>query len=162
MSAIFTLAPKGHPTNPAILEAGYKLWSTYRQGDTTCTNRFYVRSNLAETAGGQNWHLIAEATIDGTWYVDRGLGFLAQGGMLLARFLIDRGMRVRSQVVAYQGKVCHYPATAKVYSLPSILNGMVAVVSRDNEADRRQAARKVSLADMIAARVERAKKGGAK
>ena len=159
MTNIFTLAPKGHPTDPAILEAGYKLWSTYRQGDTTCTSRFYVRSNLAETAGGQDWHLIAEATIDGTWYVDRGLGFLAQGGMLLSRFLIDKGFSVRSQVAAYKGKVVHYPATAKVYSLPSILNGMVAIVSRDKQADMRQAARKTSLADMIAAR--EARKGGA-
>lgn len=159
--SIFTLAPKGHPTNPVVLEAGYKLWSTYRQCTDTDLHRFYVRSNLAETAGGQDWHLIAEVTIDGTWYVDRGLGFLAQGGMLLARFLIDRGFRVRSQVAAYKGRVEFYPATAKVYSLPSILNGMRAVVSRDKQADMRQAARKMDLADMIAAREAKAKKGGA-
>jgi hypothetical protein len=140
MNAIFTLAPKGHPTNPAELEAGYKLWSTYARSID------------------QAWHIIAEQT-NGTWYVDRGLGFFAQGGMLLARHLIDSGKRVRSQMTAYQGRVEYYPATAKVYSLPSILNGMRAVVSRDKQADMRHAARKMSLADMIAAR--EARKGGA-
>jgi len=158
MTTIFTLAPADHPTDPCILEHGYKLWSTYARSLDGC--RVFVRSNLATTAGGQTWHLIAEQT-NGVWYVDRGLGFLAQGGMLLARYWIDSGQCVRCQVVAYQGKVCHYKATAKVYSLPSILNGMVAVVSRDKQADKRQAARKTSLADMIAAREARAKKGGA-
>jgi hypothetical protein len=156
MNAIFTLAPKGHPTNPAELEAGYKLWSTYARSIDGL--RIFVRSNLATTAGGQAWHIIAEQT-NGTWYVDRGLGFFAQGGMLLARHLIDSGKRVRSQMTAYQGRVEYYPATAKVYSLPSILNGMRAVVSRDKQADMRHAARKMSLADMIAAR--EARKGGA-
>ena len=149
MNAIFTLAPKGHPTNPAILEAGYKLWSTYAR--SLDGHRVFVRSNLATTACGQSWHLIAELTC-GVWYVDRGLGFLAQGGMLLARHLIDSGERVRSQMVAYQGRVVEYPATAKVYSLPSILNGMVAVVSRDKLADQRSAARKRTLAELIAER----------
>ena len=158
MATIFTLAPTGHPTHPAVLEAGYKLWSTYAVSLDGL--RVFVRSNRSDTAGGQAWHVIAEQTNE-TWYVDRGLGFLAQGGMLLARHLIDSGERVRSQMTAYEGRVSYYPATAKVYSLPSILNGMQAIVSRDKQADMRQAARKTSLADMIAAREARRKKGGA-
>ena len=156
MKSIFTLAPSDHSTDPAVLEAGYKLWSTFAK--SIDGKRFFVRSNLPETAGGQSWHLIAER-ISGVWHVSKGNGFFAQGGQLLSRYLISKRAKVRSEVVAYQGKVRRYPATAKVYSLPSILNGYTAVVSRDKLADMRSKARKVSLADMLAAREER-KKGG--
>jgi hypothetical protein len=158
MNTIFTLAPSDHPTDPATLEAGYKLWSTFAKSKDG--KRFFVRSNREDTAGGQSWHLIAER-IGGVWHVSKGNGFFAQGGQLLSRYLISKRAKVRSEVVAYQGKVKRYAATAKVYSLPSILNGYKAVVSRDKLADMRSKARKVSLADMLAAREER-KKGGAK
>ena len=150
MNTIFTLAPADHPTDTRVLEHGYKLWSTYWQDGSS----IFVRSNRSDTAGGQSWSLIAELT-NGVWYVDKGNGFLAQGGMLLARHLIYRGTKIRSQVAAYKGRVVRYEATAKVYSLPSILNGMRAIVSRDKQADMRQAARKVSLADMLVAHAAR-------
>jgi len=160
MTTIFTLAPSDHPTDPTVLENGYKLWSTYVYS-LDC-ERLFVRSNREDSAGGQSWHLIAERTA-GTWYVNSGRGFLSQGGMLLARYLIDGGVKVRSQATAFKGHVSRYEGTAKVYSLPSILNGMQAVVSRDKLADQRSAARKGSLADMIAAnKARKAQKEGIK
>jgi hypothetical protein len=158
MDTIFTLAPSDHPTDPATLEAGYKLWSTFRKSSNGKT--FYVRSNRLDSAGGQTWHVIAEK-VSGVWRVKAGQGFFSQGGQLLARYLISKRAKVRSEVVAYQGSVRRYAATAKVYSLPSILNGFRAVVSRDKLADMRSAARKVSLAELLAAREQRSNEGGA-
>lgn len=155
-TSIFTLAPSDHPKDPIVLERGYKLWSTF----AWCIACIYARSNSHDTAGGQSWVKIATKT-NGTWYVKSGSGHFAQGGALLARYLIGKRAQVRSEVVAYQGPVRRYAASATVYSLPSIINGMKAVVSRDKEADKRQAARKVNLADLIAARVKRNKEGGA-
>ncbi len=164
---IFTLAPSDHPTDPTVLEAGYKLWSTFAQSKDGSS--FYVRSNRTDTAGGQTWHIIAVRVqvlnpktqrVRLVWRIQPGSGFLRQGGQLLARYLISKRLKVRSEVIAYQGKVKRYDATAKVYSLPSILNGFRAVVSRDKLADQRSAGRKVSLADMLAARKQR-NEGGA-
>lgn len=156
--SIFTLAPSDHPTDPTVLEHSYKLWSTFAW--SIDRQRIFVRSNKPETAGGQRWVAIAEN--DGvTWHVSRGEGLLGQGGALLARYLIGKRSKVRSEVAAYAGKVRRYKATPRVYSLPSILNGMQAVVSRDKLADERSAERKISLADMIAAREARTKEGSA-
>ena len=165
---IFTLAPHDHPTDPAVLETGYKLWSTFRKSSDGQT--FYVRSNRTDTAGGQTWHVIAVRVqvlnpktqrIRLVWSIASGSGFFAQGGQLLGRYLISKRFKIRSEVRAYPERVKCYAATAKVYSLPSILNKFKAVVSRDKLADQRSAARKVSLAEMLAAREERTKKGGA-
>ncbi len=158
MNTIFTLAPSGHPKDPTVLEHSYKLWSTFAMSKDKV--RIFVRSNKQNTAGGQSWHVIA-TSVNGTWYVGRGEGFLGQGGALLSRYLISKRGKVRSAVQPFAGKVRRYKATAKVYSLPSILNGMQAVVSRDKLADKRSAERKTSLADMIAARAERTKEGSA-
>lgn len=151
--SIFTLAPIDHPTDPTVLEHGYKIWSTY--AESLCLTRMFVRSNKPETAGGQTWLAIAE--FDGvTWRVQRGEGMFGQGGGLLGSYLMATGNKVRT-VVLFDGEVTRYDATAKVYSLPSILNGMQAVVSRDKRADARSAERKTSLADLMAARETRAK-----
>jgi len=159
MDTIFTLAPSDHPTDPMELEHGYKLWSTFARSHDGL--RYFVRSNRTDTAGGQSWHLIAEKT-GKVWHVKSGNGFFSQGGQLLSRWLISKRSKVRSEVIAYQGKVRRYKATAKVYSLPSILNSYRAVVSRDKQADIRSAKRKVSLAEMLAAREARKQEGGAK
>lgn len=146
---IFTLAPVDHPTDPKILEHSYKLWSTYKVEK----DAYYVRGNDAETAGGQRWHVIAEKakTPSGNvWVIKRGNGFLAQGGALLARLFASKRMKFRSEVPPWPSKVVQYKATAKVYSLPSLLNGGVAVVSRDKQADIRSAQRKRGLADLMA------------
>lgn len=146
-TTIFTLAPSDHPTDPTELENGYKLWSTFRKSRNTID----VRSNNTDTAGGQTWHRIA-VKVNGVWRVSAGKGYLAQASKLLARYLIQRRGKVRAETEAYQGTVKRYRATGKVYSLPSILNGYRAVVSRDRLADQRAAARKRSLADLIAER----------
>jgi hypothetical protein len=156
----FTLAPIDHPTNPAVLEHGYKLWSTFQRRNRTA---IYVRTNKADTAGGQQWERIARKVatwkdIRGkrtrvyVWRISAGKGYLAQASKLLARYLIQQGQAVRCETEAYKGKVKRYKATAKVYSLPSILNGYKAVVSRDKQADKRRAAIKRSLADLMAER----------
>ncbi len=152
MASMFTLAPSDHSTDPKILEASYKCWSTYLRD----RNRISVRSNNLNTAGGQLWTVIA-TRVRGTWQIQRGAGFLAQGGMLLARHLIQRGEAIRSEVLAYQESVTRYRATSKAYSLPTILNGNVAVVSRDKLADERAAKRKVDIGAAMAARKAAAK-----
>lgn len=135
--SIFTLAPAGHSTDPLELENSYKIWSTFkRDRNTIC-----VRSNQEHNAAGQTWSVIARR-VNGTWRIATGRGFFAQGGRLLARYLIDTGCKVRSAIEAHKGKVVRYRATAKVYSLPSLLNGGQAVVSRDKLADQRAKARK--------------------
>jgi len=141
-----------------VLEHGYKLWSTFKKASNG--KRFFVRSNKQTTAGGQTWHVIAER-VNGIWHIKRGNGYFAQGASLLGRYLISKRGNIRSEARPYQGRVKRYAATAKVYSLPSILNGMQAVVSRDKLADQRSAERKVSLADLMAAREERTKEGSA-
>lgn len=146
---IFTLAPSDHPKDPAVLEHGYKIWSTFK---SSCNGRrFLIRSNKPDTAGGQKWSVIAER-VDGTWHVKSGLGHFSQGGALLARYLIGKRAQIRSEAKPYQGSVRRYAASGTVYSLPSLLNNGQAVVSRDKEADKRQATRKQSLADLMAAR----------
>jgi len=161
--SIFTLAPTDHSTNPIELERSmYRCWSTYKRD----RNSIMVRTNKDETAGGQMWCLIAwrgrvlptdgirsGSTRYSPWDIKPGRGFLEQGGALLSRYLIDKGEKVHSEVVAYSGKVKRYRATAKVYSLPSLLNGGRAVVSRDKEADeRREKSRGVDIAAAMAAR----------
>lgn len=149
--SIFTLAPSDHPTDPMQLERSmYKCWSTYKRD----RNSIMVRTNKDKTAGGQAWGLIAwRSSRDQPWRVKPGRGFYQQGGQLLARHLIDRGEKIRSEVEAYSGKVKRYRASAKVYSLPSLLNGGRAVVSRDKEADeRRKKSRGVDMAAAMAAR----------
>lgn len=150
MASMFTLAPAGHATNPAELEASYKCWSTYRRDRDV----IYVRSNNPNNAGGQTWTPIARRT-GGIWRIESGRGYFAQGCLLLARHLVQRGERVRTEHVraaTVLGRVVRYKATAKVYSLPSILNGYKAIVSRDKLADQRAAARKVDIAAAMAAR----------
>ena len=166
-ASTFTLAPADHPTDPQELEGGYKLWSTYKRSG----NLIHVRSNNPNTAGGQVWHIIAfraglglDAPVanpdhaiivepsDKAWYIERGSGFLAQGGMLLARYLMQRGERIRSEMPAYDGRVKRYRATGRAYSLPTILNGGKAVVSRDKQADERSKARNVDIATAMAVR----------
>jgi len=146
----FTLAPRDLDVSDlsALENTCYRLWSTYkRQGDT-----IWVRSNNEQTAGGQVWQVIAERR-DGTWYIQRGNGLLGQGGKLLTRYLIQTRAKVRAEVTPPEGKVKRYKASAKVYSLPSILNGYKAVENRDKEADRRRAATKgIDIAAAMAAR----------
>lgn len=147
---LFTLAPADHPTDPMELEGGYKLWSTFRKG----RNTIEVRTNNEQTAGGQLWERIAVRGKKG-WQISAGKGYLAQASKLLARYLIQKGSKVRCETEAYQGTVKRYKATGKVYSLPTLLNGGKAVVSRDKLADQRAAQRKRSLADLIAERQAR-------
>jgi hypothetical protein len=89
---------------------------------------------------------------------------MAQGGRLLARWLASEGHEVRSEVKLWPEGVVRYEATPKAYSLPTILNGMRPVVSRDAEADKRSAARKaVNMAEaMKALQVKRAAEAAAK
>lgn len=143
--AIFTLAPADHETDPMELEKGYKVWSTFkREGGT-----IYVRSN-GENAGGQTWEPIAEKR-GRLWYIEAGAGYFGQGGRLLAGWLKGLGQKFRS-VMPPHPDVKHYTATAKVYSLPSLLNGGKAVVSRDRLADERRARQRVDIAAAMAAR----------
>lgn len=152
LNDMFTLAPADHSTDPAELEGSYKLWSTFKREDKV----IYVRSNRKETAGGQEWRKIARhvsyGAEGGFWLIETGAGFFQQGGALLSRYLIGLGQRVRSKVEAYQGDVKRYEATTKAYSLPSLLNGGKAVVSRDRLADERARARRVDIAAAMAAR----------
>lgn len=146
MTSMFTLAPADHSTIPMELETSYKCWSTYkRDGDV-----IYVRSNNTDRAGGQVWTVIAKRML-GVWRVDKGRGFFTQGGMLLARHLMQRGERMRC-LRAYPDKVRRYKATPKAYSLPTILNRGISIVSRDRLADERSAARKVDIGAAMAAR----------
>jgi hypothetical protein len=134
--SIFTLAPADHPTDLLTLERTcYKVWSTYRRHG----NRIDVRTNQ-ENAGGQTWALIARRTRNG-WQVESGRGLLGQGGMLLARYLDQRGENVACEIGFHNGAVKRYRATLKAYSLPTLLNGR-AVLDRDAEADKRSAERK--------------------
>jgi len=152
MASMFTLAPADHETDPTILETGYKVWSTYRRD----RNAIHVRSNNPSNAGGQVWSPIAQRSA-GIWRIEAGSGYLNQGGMLLTRYLIDSGERVRSAVAAYAGPVRRYRASHNFYSLPTILNGR-AVVSRDAEADKRAAKRKmVDFATAMEARATEAR-----
>jgi len=147
--AIFTLAPADHSYDLMELENGYKVWSTFKREEEA----MYVRSNDENTGGGQIWEPIA-TRINNRWYVAGGRGYFAQGGALLARWLIDLGLGVRSKTKAYggMGGVKYYKASAKVYSLPSLLNGGKAVVSRDKMADERRKAQRVDIAAAMAAR----------
>jgi hypothetical protein len=154
---MFTLAPSDHPTDPKVLEGGYKLWSTFQRRGAS----IYVRTNN-NRAGGQMWERIARKAplvvtsktgekrtkIPG-WRISAGKGYLAQASKLLARYLIQEGNVVRCETEAYAGKVVRYRATSKVYSLPSILNGYQAVVNRDRQADERRKHAKRELADLV-------------
>lgn len=144
--AIFTLAPADHETDPMELEKGYKVWSTFKREG----NFMYVRSNNSDTAGGQAWEPIATKR-GRLWYIEAGSGHFGQGGRLLAGWLKGLGVKFRS-VMRPHADVKYYAATAKVYSLPSILNGYKAVVSRDKLADQRRAAQRVDIAAAMAAR----------
>lgn len=146
---IFTLAPSDLDTSdPVALENGYKHWSTFK-----CEHGIiWVRSNRTDTAGGQTWKRIAHRVKGLGWLIDTGAGHFGQGGSLLARYLISKGRKVRSRAKAFDGEVTYYKATAKVYSLPSLLNNGVAVVSRDRLADERAKARKVDIGAAMAAR----------
>lgn len=142
--SIFTLAPADHPTDLLALERTcYKCWSTYRRDG----NKIDVRTN-GENAGGQTWVTIAQR-IKGGWIVESGRGLLGQGGMLLARYLADKGENVACENGLHGGPVKRYRATLRRYSLPTILNGR-EVLNRDAEADKQSAARKaVSMADRL-------------
>jgi hypothetical protein len=147
---IFTLAPGDHSHDPVELENGYKLWSTFKRDWDD--HIIYVRSNNPETAGGQTWQIIAHRADDNSpWYIQGGQGYFAQGGALLAGWLKSLGSRFRSEAKPYP-HVKFYKATAKVYSLPSLLNGGKAVVSRDKQADERRARQRVDIAAAMAAR----------
>lgn len=149
-STYFTLAPRDLDTSDldALENTCYRLWSTYQR----CGDTIWVRTNLDDTAGGQSWKVIA-IRVDGVWYIKRGKGLLGQGGKLLTRYLIQTRAKVRSEVTPPEGKVRRYKATAKVYSLPSILNGYKAIVSRDRQADERRS--KVKAIDFAAAMAAR-------
>lgn len=160
--SIFTLAPADHPTDLLALEKTcYKCWSTYRRSG----DRIDVRTNQMN-AGGQIWQPIARRRRGG-WEVSGGSGLLGQGGMLLARYLDQRGENVACEIGFHDGAVKRYPATLKLYSLPSLLNGR-AVLDRDAEADKRSAERKgvdmaARLKEIQAKRAaEAAKKAAAK
>lgn len=145
---IFTLAPHDHDCNPAVLESGYKFWSTFKREE----HIIYVRSNDPATAGGQTWQIIAHRADDTMpWYIQSGLGYFHQGGALLAGWLKSLKVKFRSEQKPWP-KVKFYKATAKVYSLPSLLNGGKAVVNRDKLADERRAQRRVDIAATMAAR----------
>jgi len=142
MASIFTLAPADHPTDLLALERTcYKCWSTYRRD----RDLIEVRTN-GNNAGGQVWRPIARR-VRGNWQVDSGRGLLGQGGLLLARYLFQRGENVACEIGFHNGEVKRYRATLKRYSLPSILNGG-EVLNRDAEADKRSAERKG--VDMVA------------
>lgn len=143
---IFTLAPSDHETDPMELEKGYKVWSTFKRVGST----MFVRSNNPDTAGGQIWEPIAQQK-GKLWYIEAGSGYFGQGGRLLAGWLKGLGLKFRS-VMPPHPSVKYYAATAKVYSLPSLLNGGRAVVSRDRLADERRKARNVDIAAAMAAR----------
>lgn len=161
----FTLAPTDHPKSAETLEHGYKLWSTFQRRNRTS---IYVRTNRQDTAGGQIWERIARKVSivvvskngekrhrEYVWRIKSGKGYLAQASKLLARYLIQQGNKVRCETEAYDGKVKRYKATAKIYSLPSILNGFKAIVSRDKQADKRRKAIKRPLAELMAEREAR-------